>query len=58
MMELSFSEANRAFDRLRTESRWSQCYYSYLTGGKEVSETQITGMRPVTLLDRGRVVEF
>ncbi|XP_058251012.1 tetratricopeptide repeat protein 39C-like isoform X2 [Hemibagrus wyckioides] len=32
MMELSFSEAYRAFERLRTESRWSQCYYSYLTG--------------------------
>ncbi|XP_027026633.1 tetratricopeptide repeat protein 39C isoform X1 [Tachysurus fulvidraco] len=32
MIELSFSEAYKAFDRLRTESRWSQCYYSYLTG--------------------------
>lgn len=32
MIELSFSEAYRAFERLRTESRWSQCYYSYLTG--------------------------
>ncbi|XP_060769579.1 tetratricopeptide repeat protein 39C-like isoform X2 [Neoarius graeffei] len=32
MIELSFSEAYKAFERLRTESRWSQCYYSYLTG--------------------------
>ncbi|KAI5627199.1 tetratricopeptide repeat protein 39C, partial [Silurus asotus] len=32
MMEMSFSEAYRAFERLRMESRWSQCYYSYLTG--------------------------
>ncbi|KAM9501125.1 tetratricopeptide repeat protein 39C-like [Clarias gariepinus] len=32
MIEMSFSEAYKAFDRLRTESRWSQCYYSYLTG--------------------------
>ncbi|XP_066538086.1 tetratricopeptide repeat protein 39C-like isoform X2 [Hoplias malabaricus] len=32
MIELSFTEAFRAFDRLRTESRWSQCYYAYLTG--------------------------
>ncbi|KAI4905528.1 hypothetical protein NFI96_012443 [Prochilodus magdalenae] len=32
MIELSFTNAFRAFDRLRTESRWSQCYYAYLTG--------------------------
>ncbi|XP_026769909.2 tetratricopeptide repeat protein 39C isoform X1 [Pangasianodon hypophthalmus] len=32
MIELSFTEAYRAFERLMTESRWSQCYYSYLTG--------------------------
>ncbi|XP_072543374.1 tetratricopeptide repeat protein 39C-like isoform X2 [Salminus brasiliensis] len=32
MIELSFTEAFKAFDRLRTESRWSQCYYAYLTG--------------------------
>uniref|UniRef100_W5KNV3 Tetratricopeptide repeat domain 39C n=1 Tax=Astyanax mexicanus TaxID=7994 RepID=W5KNV3_ASTMX len=32
MIELSFTEAFRAFDRLRMESRWSQCYYAYLTG--------------------------
>ena len=34
MIELRFDEAYRAFDRLRTESRWSQCYYAYLTGGE------------------------
>ncbi|XP_076828858.1 tetratricopeptide repeat protein 39C-like isoform X2 [Brachyhypopomus gauderio] len=32
MIELRFPEASRAFDRLRVESRWSQCYYAYLTG--------------------------
>uniref|UniRef100_A0AAR2JYA7 Tetratricopeptide repeat domain 39C n=1 Tax=Pygocentrus nattereri TaxID=42514 RepID=A0AAR2JYA7_PYGNA len=32
MIELSFTDAFKAFDRLRTESRWSQCYYAYLTG--------------------------
>ncbi|KAK3567241.1 hypothetical protein QTP86_015073 [Hemibagrus guttatus] len=32
MIEMNFSEAYRAFEHLRTESRWSQCYYSYLTG--------------------------
>lgn len=33
MIELSYREAYRAFERLKTESRWSQCYYAYLTGG-------------------------
>ncbi|XP_063075418.1 tetratricopeptide repeat protein 39C-like [Engraulis encrasicolus] len=32
MIELRFDDAYRAFDRLRTESRWAQCYYAYLTG--------------------------
>ncbi|KAG7258726.1 hypothetical protein CRUP_029787 [Coryphaenoides rupestris] len=32
MIELSFRDAYRAFERLKTESRWSQCYYAYLTG--------------------------
>uniref|UniRef100_A0A8C5ASQ9 Tetratricopeptide repeat domain 39C n=1 Tax=Gadus morhua TaxID=8049 RepID=A0A8C5ASQ9_GADMO len=32
MIELSFTDAYRAFERLKSESRWSQCYYAYLTG--------------------------
>uniref|UniRef100_H2MQY1 Tetratricopeptide repeat domain 39C n=1 Tax=Oryzias latipes TaxID=8090 RepID=H2MQY1_ORYLA len=32
MIELNYTEAYRAFERLKTESRWSQCYYAYLTG--------------------------
>ncbi|XP_061588326.1 tetratricopeptide repeat protein 39C-like [Cololabis saira] len=32
MIELNCTEAYRAFERLKTESRWSQCYYAYLTG--------------------------
>ncbi|XP_026168989.1 tetratricopeptide repeat protein 39C-like [Mastacembelus armatus] len=32
MIELSYKEAYRAFERLKSESRWSQCYYAYLTG--------------------------
>ncbi|KAK5860006.1 hypothetical protein PBY51_021516 [Eleginops maclovinus] len=32
MIELSYREAYMAFERLKTESRWSQCYYAYLTG--------------------------
>lgn len=32
MIELNFGEGYRAFERLKNESRWSQCYYAYLTG--------------------------
>ncbi|XP_068557854.1 tetratricopeptide repeat protein 39C-like isoform X1 [Cebidichthys violaceus] len=32
MIELNYGEAYRSFERLKTESRWSQCYYAYLTG--------------------------
>lgn len=32
MIELRYADAFRAFERLKTESRWSQCYYAYLTG--------------------------
>nr|XP_020451588.1 tetratricopeptide repeat protein 39C-like [Monopterus albus] len=31
MIELNYREAYRAFERLKSESRWSQCYYAYLT---------------------------
>ncbi|XP_053739091.1 tetratricopeptide repeat protein 39C-like isoform X2 [Synchiropus splendidus] len=32
MIELNYGDAYRAFERLKMESRWSQCYYAYLTG--------------------------
>nr|XP_061795488.1 tetratricopeptide repeat protein 39C-like [Nerophis lumbriciformis] len=32
MIELNYSESFKAFERLKNESRWSQCYYAYLTG--------------------------
>uniref|UniRef100_A0A3Q1JIM4 Tetratricopeptide repeat domain 39C n=1 Tax=Anabas testudineus TaxID=64144 RepID=A0A3Q1JIM4_ANATE len=32
MIELNYRDAYRAFERLKSESRWSQCYYAYLTG--------------------------
>lgn len=35
MIRLDYGEAFRAFERLRRESRWSQCYYAYLTGGDD-----------------------
>lgn len=37
MIEMNFEDAFRSFERLKNESRWSQCYYAYLTGGKAVT---------------------
>lgn len=34
MIEMNFEDAYRSFERLKNESRWSQCYYAYLTGGE------------------------
>ncbi|KAG2458287.1 TT39C protein, partial [Polypterus senegalus] len=31
MIELNFKDAYESFERLKNESRWSQCYYAYLT---------------------------
>ncbi|KAI4564901.1 hypothetical protein MJG53_015913 [Ovis ammon polii x Ovis aries] len=31
MIELNFKDAFDSFERLKNESRWSQCYYAYLT---------------------------
>lgn len=39
MIELNYGEAYRAFERLKAESRWSQCYYAYLTGGSGLQKT-------------------
>lgn len=33
MIEMNFEDAHQSFERLKNESRWSQCYYAYLTGG-------------------------
>ncbi|XP_023671505.1 tetratricopeptide repeat protein 39C-like isoform X2 [Paramormyrops kingsleyae] len=32
MIEMNFIDAYKSFERLKNESRWSQCYYAYLTG--------------------------
>lgn len=37
MIEMNFEDAYRAFERLKNESRWSQCYYAYLTGGEPIA---------------------
>ncbi|XP_042559723.1 tetratricopeptide repeat protein 39C-like [Clupea harengus] len=47
MIELRFDEAYRAFDRLRTESRWSQCYYAYLTGACQGAAGDLDGAAKV-----------
>lgn len=37
MIEMNFEDAFRSFERLKNESRWSQCYYAYLTGGERAT---------------------
>lgn len=37
MIELNFKDAFDSFERLKNESRWSQCYYAYLTAGERLS---------------------
>ena len=41
MIEMNFEDAYRSFERLKNESRWSQCYYAYLTGGKPVTRSEM-----------------
>ena len=36
MIELNFKDAFDSFERLKNESRWSQCYYAYLTAGESL----------------------
>uniref|UniRef100_A0A8C7W9M8 Tetratricopeptide repeat domain 39C n=1 Tax=Oncorhynchus mykiss TaxID=8022 RepID=A0A8C7W9M8_ONCMY len=57
MIELRYSDAYRAFQRLATESRWSQCYYAYLTGVSQGASGDLEGAAAVfkdvhTLLKR------
>ncbi|XP_062850490.1 tetratricopeptide repeat protein 39C-like [Trichomycterus rosablanca] len=54
MIELSFTDAYNAFERLRKESRWSQCYYSYLTGVCQGAAGDLNGARSV-LKDAARL---
>ncbi|XP_013886231.1 tetratricopeptide repeat protein 39C [Austrofundulus limnaeus] len=43
MIELNYREAYRAFERLKAESRWSQCYYAYLTGACQGASGDLAG---------------
>ncbi|KAJ0058737.1 hypothetical protein NL108_000418, partial [Boleophthalmus pectinirostris] len=47
MIELNFGDAYRAFERLKNESRWSQCYYAYLTGVCQGASGELDGAMAV-----------
>lgn len=47
MIELNFEDAYRAFERLKNESRWSQCYYAYLTGVCQGASGDLEGANAV-----------
>ncbi|XP_012680772.1 tetratricopeptide repeat protein 39C [Clupea harengus] len=47
MIELNFEDAYKAFERLKNESRWSQCYYAYLTGVCQGASGDLEGARGI-----------
>lgn len=47
MIELNFEDGYRAFERLKNESRWSQCYYAYLTGVCQGASGDLEGAHTV-----------
>ncbi|XP_034039268.1 tetratricopeptide repeat protein 39C-like [Thalassophryne amazonica] len=47
MIELNFRDAYKAFERLKNESRWSQCYYAYLTGACQGATGDLEGATAV-----------
>ncbi|KAG9334348.1 hypothetical protein JZ751_008234 [Albula glossodonta] len=50
MIEMNFEDAYKSFERLKNESRWSQCYYAYLTGVlQEVDDASCTGLKNLLL---------
>ncbi|PIO40806.1 hypothetical protein AB205_0065490 [Aquarana catesbeiana] len=50
MIEMNFKDAFRSFERLKNESRWSQCYYAYLTAGKTSQRATGTNLPAETLI--------
>ncbi|KAH0517391.1 Tetratricopeptide repeat protein 39C [Microtus ochrogaster] len=50
MIELNFKDAFDSFERLKNESRWSQCYYAYLTAAcHEVDDSSVIGLKHLLL---------
>lgn len=47
MIELNFEDAYKSFERLKNESRWSQCYYAYLTGVCQGASGDLEGARGI-----------
>ncbi|XP_052336414.1 tetratricopeptide repeat protein 39C isoform X2 [Oncorhynchus keta] len=47
MIEMNFEDAFRSFERLKNESRWSQCYYAYLTGVCQGAAGDLDGAKDV-----------
>uniref|UniRef100_A0A671SYI6 Tetratricopeptide repeat protein 39C n=1 Tax=Sinocyclocheilus anshuiensis TaxID=1608454 RepID=A0A671SYI6_9TELE len=47
MIEMNFEDAYRSFERLKNESRWSQCYYAYLTGVCQGASGDLEGAKAV-----------
>lgn len=47
MIEMNFKDAFRSFERLKNESRWSQCYYAYLTAVCQGATGDVDGAQEV-----------
>ncbi|XP_006634105.1 tetratricopeptide repeat protein 39C [Lepisosteus oculatus] len=47
MIEMNFKDAYKSFERLKSESRWSQCYYAYLTGVCQGATGDLEGAKMV-----------
>lgn len=47
MIELNFQDAFGSFERLKNESRWSQCYYAYLTAVCQGATGDVDGAQAV-----------
>ncbi|KAM9098339.1 tetratricopeptide repeat protein 39C isoform X1 [Sarcophilus harrisii] len=47
MIELNFKDAFNSFERLKNESRWSQCYYAYLTAVCQGATGDVDGAQVV-----------
>ncbi|NXD64415.1 TT39C protein, partial [Eolophus roseicapillus] len=47
MIEMNFKDAFESFERLKNESRWSQCYYAYLTAVCQGATGDVSGAQNV-----------
>ncbi|MBN3271855.1 TT39C protein, partial [Polyodon spathula] len=47
MIEMNFKDAYESFERLKNESRWSQCYYAYLTAVCQGASGDVEGAESV-----------